>query len=170
MKKHTARVLYYTSVATALVAILVSAVIINRTLVNAPSFNIEEISESAGAAASVYMAYVDEAEDVVIGTSDEEEDVANMLAFVNGISFGEPLTDEESITSPLDAWIIFYDKDNKIASRMNLYSGGDIIWYDGKRYAGNAEIADMLKNYCDEYNAVEKEEKTADNISEEADD
>ena len=53
MKLSTKRKIYYTSVVFALVAILGSAVVINRTLVNTPEFDIEEISSEAGEPVSV---------------------------------------------------------------------------------------------------------------------
>ena len=71
MKLSTRRKIYYTSVAVALMAILVSAVIINRTLVNTPKFDIESISESAGDPVSAYMAYVKEDGKLAVGITDD---------------------------------------------------------------------------------------------------
>lgn len=174
MKRHTARVLYYTSVTVAIIAILVSAVIINRTLVNTPEFNIEEISESAGGPVSAYMAYVDENDDVIIGIAENTEDVAEIIGFVHGIDLGESVEVPVNEFNNLDAWVILYDKDNKIASRMNFYEDGAIIWHDGERYSGKAEYIESLKSYCDKFaplDELEDEEiEEAANTAEETDD
>ncbi len=174
MKRHTARIVYYTSVITAMIAILISAVVINRTLVNTPEFNIEEISESAGEPKRAYMAYVDENDDVIIGIADRADDVFEIIEYVHGIDLGEPITEEMSEQSELDAWVILYDKDNKIASRMNFYENGAIIWHDGERYSGKPEYIDSLKSYCDKFAPLdelegEDIEETA-NTPEETDD
>ena len=174
MKRHTKRVIYYTSVITALIAILISAVTINRTLVNTPQFNIEEISESAGEPIRAYMAYVDEKDDVVIGIADRADDVSEIIGFVHGIDLGEPVEEELNEFNNLDAWVILYDKDNKIASRMNFYEEGMVIWHDGERYSGKAEYIETLKAYCDKFAPLdelenEEIEETA-NTAEETDD
>lgn len=174
MKRHTARVVYYTSVAVAIIAILVSAVIINRTLVNTPEFNIEEISHSAGEPVSAYMAYVDENDDVVIGIAETPEDVSDVIGFVHGIDLGDTVEVSEDEYSELDAWVILYDKDGKIASRMNFYSGGTVIWHDGERFGGAAEYIDTLKDYCDKFAPIDELEaeeiEEAANTLEETDD
>lgn len=160
MKLSTKRKIYYTSVITALVVILCCAVVINRTLVNTPEFDVEQISSEAGVPVSAYMAYTKADENLVVGIAEEEDDVAKIISFVQNISFGEPLQDSESQTVVPDAWIVFYDDQNRIASRLNIYDGGKVMWYDGERYECTPEVVQQLMSYCDE-NATEQEETEA---------
>lgn len=173
MKRHTKRVIYYTSVITALIVILISAVTINRTLVNTPEFNIEEISENAGEPIRAYMAYVGENDEVVIGIADRADDVSEIIGFVHGIDLGEPVEVPENEFNNLDAWVILYDKQNKIASRMNFYEDGLVIWHDGERYGGKPEYIETLKAYCDKFaplDELEEETEETANTAEETDD
>ena len=150
MKLSTRRKIYYTSVITALVVILASAVVINRTLVNTPEFNIEQISPEAGEPVSAYMAYGEGNGDVVVGIAEkDDEEVGAIIDFVRNIPLGEPLENDEAQVFVADAWIALYDDHNRIASRLNFYDGGNIMWYDGKRYKGSPEMMQKLIEYCD---------------------
>ena len=140
MKLSTRRKIYYTSVAVALMAILVSAVIINRTLVNTPKFDIESISESAGDPVSAYMAYVKEDGKLAVGITDDAGTTAEIVQFIH----------ETAVSSAPDAWVILYDGENRIASRMNFYDGGTTMWCDGCRFETDAEYMRRLIAYCDE--------------------
>lgn len=157
MKLSTKRKIYYTSVITALVVILCAAVVINRTLVNTPEFDVEQISPEAGETVSAYMAYTKTDSNLVVGIEEEKEEVEKIMSFVKSISFGEPLENNESQTVAPDAWIVFYDDQNRITSRLNIYDDGKVMWYDGERYECTPEIVQQLMLYCDE-NATEYEE------------
>ncbi len=161
MKQSTIRRVYYTSVVVALVAILASAVIINRTLVNTPKFNIEQISPEAGEPVSAYMAYAKDDGNIVVGIAEEgDEAVGAIIDFVRNIPLGEPLEDDEEQTRVADAWVVLYDDHNRIASRVNFYDGGNLMWYDGQRYQCSSELIKQLIAYCDE-NADEQQEDNA---------
>ena len=161
MKLSTRRKIYYTSVITALVAILASAVVINRTLVNTPEFNIEEISPEAGEPVSAYMAYAEGDGDVVVGIAENgDEEVGTIIEFVRSIPLGEPLENNGTQALVADAWVALYDDQNRIASRLNFYDGGKIMWYDGERYQGSPEIMRQLIEYCDA-SADEPEESSS---------
>ena len=173
MNQNTKRRVYYISVIAALVAILASAVIINRTLVNTPEFNIESISASAGEPIAAYMAYIDDEGSLVVGIAEENDpDTEQIISFVRNMQFeseAEPAEDKQNNVA--DAWVILYDKENKIASRMNFYEGGTVAWYDGKRYNCSPEQMQQLIEYCNanikdeehaEPEAESEEEQTAD--------
>ena len=150
MKLSTRRKIYYTSVAVALVAILVSAVIINRTLVNTPKFDIESISESAGDPVSAYMAYVKEDGKLAVGITDEAGTTAEIVQFIHETAVSSaPMPNDNTKKTP-DAWVILYDGENRIASRMNFYDGGTTMWCDGCRFETDAEYMRRLIAYCDE--------------------
>ena len=150
MKLSLKRKIYYTSVIISLVAILVSAVIINKTLVNTPKINIEMVSENAGEPVSCYMAYFDENDEIVVGiTEDDDEALAEVISYIKSVDISYPIEKEDDEELSLDAWVILYDKDKKIASRMNFYNGGEIIWYDGERYKGTDGVMGKIIEYCD---------------------
>ncbi len=143
------RKIYYSSVIVALVAILCSAVVINRTLVNTPVFNVEEISSEAGEAVNVYMAYVNETGEAVVGIVEQEEEIfSELVSFVKNVPLSEPIDAEQSENKTLSAWVVLYDDQNRIASRMNFYDGGRIMWYDGESYQGSDEVMKQLIEYC----------------------
>lgn len=160
MQLSTRRKIYYTSVAAALVAILVSAVVINRTLVNTPEFDIESISESAGEPVTAYMAYVRTDGKLAVGISEEgDERTAEIIKFVNDHMFIDSIVPEEEAATAktADAWVILYDSENRIASRLNYYDGGSVGWYNGKRFESRAEEMQQLMEYCDESIAAAEE-------------
>ncbi len=158
MTLSTRRKIYYTSVIAALVAILCCAVIINRTLVNTPKFSVEEISLKAGEPVNVYMAYVDEKGEVVVGIAEKEEEIfAELVSFAKNIPLSAPV-DSQSKNKTLSAWMVLYDEQNRIASRMNFYDNGTLMWYDGESYVGTKAVMDELIRYCD-LAALEEEEK-----------
>lgn len=162
MKHSVKRKIYYVSVIAALVIILASAVVINRTLVNTPEFDIDSISDNAGEPVAAYMAYLDENGDLTVGISAKgDEDTAEIINFVRSMEFLSEYTEENDAQSKVaDAWIVLYDDDNRIASRMNFYEGGTAVWYDGTKY--NVEPSNMqrLIEYCNA-NIEEEEEQTA---------
>lgn len=150
MKLSTKRKIYYTSVIAALTLILASAVVINRTLVNTPEFDIEQISPEAGEPVSAYMAYGEGNGDVVVGIAEkDDEEVGAIIEFVRNIPLGEPLEHDGTQTLVADAWVALYDDHNRIASRLNFYDGGKIMWYDGERYESSPEMMQKLIEYCD---------------------
>ena len=161
MKLSTKRRIYYTSVIMALVAILASAVVINRTLVNTPEFSIEQISPEAGEPVSAYMAYGEGEGNVVVGVAEKDDEiVSGIIEFVRGIELGEPLENDGTQALVADAWVVLYDDHNRIASRLNFYDGGNIMWYDGERYLSSPELMQKLIEFCDE-SAEEPEETTS---------
>ena len=149
MKLSVKRKIYYTSVIISLIAILVSAVVINRTLVNTPKIDIEKVADNAGEPVSCYMAYFDENDDIVVGiTEDDNESLAEIIGYIKNQDLSNPIDQKDEIDVTLDAWVILYDKDKKIASRMNFYNGGEIIWFDGERYEGTDGVMEKIIEYC----------------------
>lgn len=167
MKQAVKRKAYYVSVIIALIVILVCAVIINRTLVNAPEIDMESISAEAGEPVSAYMAYVDSNGDIVVGIAEENDaEVQEIIDFVKNIQFeGEYTEDEESEERIADAWVIFYDAENRIASRMNFYAEGTHVWYDGARYIIDPSNMQTLIEYCNRYAVDEEDEKTQEELT-----
>ncbi len=150
MKLSTKRKVYYTSVITSLVAILVCAVIINRTLVNVPEYNFEEISNKAGECVHIYMAYVGENGETVVGSIDNDDELfAEAVAFAENISLTDLADEDSAEKKKLSAWLVMYDDKNRIASRLNFYNSGNLMWYDGESYIGSPEVMNELINYCD---------------------
>lgn len=159
MKISTKRRIYYTSVIAALVLILASAVVINRTLVNTPEFNIEQISPEAGEPVSAYMAYTDENGDVVVGIAESsDEAVGAIIDFVHNVPLGQKLENDGTQISVADAWVILYDERNRISSRLNFYENGSTVWYDGERYESSPEAMRQLIEYCEASAASDEEE------------
>lgn len=150
MKLSVKRRIYYTSVIISLIAILVSAVVINRTLVNTPKIDIEKVSDNAGEPVSCYMAYFDENDEIVVGiTEDNDEALSEIIGYIKNVDLSSPIEKNDELKESLDAWVILYDKDNKISSRMNFYNGGEIIWYDGERYEGIDGVMEKIIEFCD---------------------
>lgn len=158
MKISTKRRLYYTSVIAALVIILACAVIINRTLVNTPEFNIEQISPEAGEPVSAYMAYTEGDGDVVVGIAEkDDETVGAIIDFVRNVPHGQVIEADGTQARVADAWVILYDDHNRISSRLNFYENGNVMWYDGERYESSTETMQQLIEYCDASAADEEE-------------
>ncbi len=147
MKLSTKRRIYYTSVIISLIAILISAVVINRTLVNTPKIDIEKVSDNALEPVSCYMAYFDENDEIVVGITEDDEALAEIIGYIKSADLSNPIDKNDEEIS-LDAWVILYDKDNKISSRMNFYNDGEIIWYDGERYEGIDGVMEKIIEYC----------------------
>lgn len=156
----TRRKIYYTSVIIALIAILASAVTINRTLINTPEFDIDSISDGAGEPVAAYMAYIGEDGDVIVGIADsEDEHAAEIISFVKNMQLGGEYTGEAaSGGKEVDAWVALYDEEDRIASRMNFYDGGTTVWYDGAKYNVDPSNMYRLIEYCDAH--IEEPEET----------
>lgn len=166
MNQTVKRRIYYVSVIIALVTILVCAVIINRTLVNTPEFNIEEISAEAGEPVSAYMAYVSDDGEIVVGIAQAgDESLAEVINYVQNVPHGDILDEKVPGSRTPDAWAVLYDDENRIASRVNFYDGGMTVWYDGERYRAERETMEQLIELCDA-NAVEEEESPSPTPSE----
>lgn len=146
----TRRKIYYTAVVIALVAILASAVVINRTLINTPEFDIESIAEDAGEPVAAYMAYIGEEGDVVIGIADsEDEHTEEIIGFVKNMQLGSESGDAStSAGKAVNAWVALYDSEDRIASRMNFYDDGATVWYDGGKYSVDPSNMYRLIEYC----------------------
>lgn len=168
LKQSVKRKIYYVSVIAALVIILASAVVINRTLVNTPEFNIDSISDEAGEPSEAYMAYMNDEGELTVGIAEKDSpDAAQIIDFVRSMGFESEYTGENDTQGKVaDAWIVLYDDENRIASRMNFYNGGTLVWYDGTKY--NADPANMqrLIEYCDAN--IEEEETPTEQPSPEA--
>lgn len=153
MTLSTRRKIFYSSVVVSLIVILASAVVINRTLVNTPEFDMESISDSAGEPVTAYMAYMAADGSVVIGISERDDaDTSEIISFVKNMQLGEEYIQEEAaqISESADAWIALYDDKNHVASRMNFYDDGNMVWYDGKRYNADPENMQQLIEYCNQ--------------------
>ena len=161
MNQSVRRKIYYVSVIAALVIILASAVVINRTLVNTPEFDIDSISDEAGEPVAAYMAYLDENDDLVVGISAKDgEATAEIIDFVRGMELLSEYTGDTAAQSKVaDAWIVLYDDENRISSRMNFYEGGMAVWYDGTKYNVAPDNMQRLIEYCNA--TIEKEEESA---------
>lgn len=169
MEIRTRRKIYYTSVILALVAILVCAVIINRTLVNTPKMETDAISTEAGEPIEAYMAYVDGDGVVITGIAEEgDEDTADIIALVKNSSFDSLYSgDSTSSGSVPDAWVVLYDNQNRIASRMNFYDGGASVWFDGMKYDSDPALMQTIIDYCNVNIRDEEKSVTETDTSEE---
>lgn len=150
MKRELKRRIYYISIITSLVSILVSAVIINRTLVNTPQLVEDNKSNSVSETASVYMAYIDEDGDVKVGIAEKgDKDTQEVIAFLNNITLLEEVSQQDTIKSRMpEVWAIMYDAENRMSGRVNFYDGGKITWYNDKCYHSLPEDMNKLVEYC----------------------
>ncbi len=167
MKLSVKRRIYYTSVIISLIAILISAVVINRTLVNTPKIDIEKVADNAGEPVSCYMAYFDENDEIVVGiTEDDQEALLEITDYIKSIDLSNPVDKKDKEEMSLDAWVILYDKDNKISSRMNFYNGGEVIWYDGERYEGIDGVMEKIIEFCNTHKEETEEVSPSPEVTE----
>ena len=92
----------------------------------------------------------------------DEEEFGELVSFVRGVPLSDPIEEEESSRKTLSAWVVLYDEQNRIASRMNFYDNGGLMWYDGKSYTGSADVMNTLIEYCNKAAEDSEEEKTTD--------
>ena len=143
---------FYTLVIAALISILVSAVIINRTFVNTPTANAEYPKVNAGEATSAYMCYTKNNGETVIGISkDYHEKTKDIIYYVENMPLGAELAYKNIANDKATiAWVTLYDENNNSVCRVNFYDKGSIIQYNGKCYESDGAVLQQIVEYCNE--------------------
>ena len=151
MKKQTVRTIYYISIIISLVTILVCAVVINRTLVNTPEFAFDDSTVLADEPVSAYMVYIDEEGNATVGFADEQSgDAGAVIGFVKSVAYTNVITDANiSKTRIPDAWVVLYDKENRMSDRINFYDKGAVAVLNGKCFEADPADMNRLIELCD---------------------
>ena len=162
MKKQTVRTIYYISIIISLVTILVCAVIINRTLVNTSEFVYDDSTVFADEPVSAYMVYIDGEGSATVGFADEQSgDAGAVVEFVRGVAYTKELPDANiSKTRIPDAWVVLYDKENRMSDRINFYDKGTVAVLNGRCFEADPADMNRLIELCD-MNVVKSNDEKA---------